>query len=335
MRTFWSCRLAGVALAFWLATAALAHGRVRQDPEDADEIKSGTDVLTPLLEQRLEGNASLDDVVVDVRWPFEGLYTSARIYGNGVAVWRREFQIRLPRTEVHHLIELLVKKRFGSLPRSFGADEGPNEKSLKGRIVVSVGPVSKMVSQADTGDQSPELQSIAEQFLKAAKKASAHTVGASSMASGLEMLAKGTLSPEILRVSVRRRVATVGGEGWVMRINGRRLDDELVEKVGLPASARVLLLSNKDFVGLAQALHDADPAALPQSLFAPQYTDVVIQLLNRYRHIQARQFAGMTPQTNGEKQEAFDRALEKLTALHERARKEGRVVAIPDQTHSE
>ncbi|HEY1433844.1 MAG TPA: hypothetical protein VGG65_00635, partial [Thermoanaerobaculia bacterium] len=104
---------------------------------------------------------------------------------------------------------------------------------------------------------------------------------------------------------------------------------------GLPASARVLLLSNKDFVGLAQALHDADPAALPQSLFAPQYTDVVIQLLNRYRPIQARQFAGMTPQTNGEKQEAFDRVLAKLTALHERARKEGRVVAIPDQTHSE
>ena len=335
MRKDWTCRLACLAVAAWVATAALAQGRPAQEHEDKDEEKSGTDVLTPLLEQRISGKVSADDVIVDIRWPFEGLYSSTRVYGSGVGIWRREFQIRLPRTEVRRLLKVLVSNHFGSLPGSFGADEGPNEKSLKGRIVVSVGPVTKLVSQADTGDQSAVLQAIAEEFLRASKKAAAHTVGASSLLNGLEKISAGTLAPEVLRVNVRRRVATVGGEGWLLRMNGRRVYDELVEKVGLPGSARVLVLSSKDFGALVQVLRDANPATLPQSLYAAQYTDVVVQLLNQFRHIQARQFAGMTAQTNGAKQAAFDRALDALTALHARAQKEGRVVPIPDQTQSE
>ena len=333
MRNTWPGRLAGIALALWVATAALAEGRVAEDPEDKDEAR--TDLFTPLLEKRLEGKVSADDVVVDIRWPFDGLYTSTRVYGDGVGLWKREFQIRLSRAEVRRLLKILVTTRFGSLPRSFGAEESHSEKSLKGRIIVSIGPLTKLVSQATDGDQSPALQTIAEQFLAAAKKAAAHGVGVSSFANGFEKLSAGTLAPEALRWRVRRRTSTVGGEGWLLRAEGRRLYDQTLEKVGVPESARVLVLSSSDFAALVQTLRDGDPAALPQNLYAAEYTDVLIQLLNKSRHIQARQFAGMTPESNGEKQAAFDRVLEKLTALHARVQKEGRIVAIPDQSQAE
>ncbi|HWZ84760.1 MAG TPA: hypothetical protein VN032_01080 [Thermoanaerobaculia bacterium] len=334
MRTPWTVRLAGIALALWVASGAIAQGRVAQEPKDKDEESSGTDVLTPLLEQRLSGKVSADDVVVDIRWPFEGLYTSTRIYGNGVGIWKREFQIRLPRAEVRRLLKLLVTTRFGSLPHSFGRDE-IKEESLKGRIVVSIGPVTKLVSQADGGEQSPALQTIAEQVIAASKKASAHEIGVSSFADGFQKFSVGTLAPEALRLEIRRRVSTVGGEGWLLRANGRRVYTENMEKVGVPGSARVLVLTPKDFAALAQALRDADPATLPQNLYAPEYTDILIQLLNKSRHIQARKFSGMTPESKGEKQAAFDRLLTTLVALHARAEKEGRIVKIPDQTQAD
>lgn len=334
MRTPWTARLAGIGLALWVAGGAIAQGRVAPEPRDKDEESSGTDILTPLLEQRLQGKVSADDVVVDIRWPSEGLYTSTRVYGSGVGIWKREFQIRLPRAEVRRLLKLLVTTRFGSLPRSFGSEEG-GEASLKGRIVVSIGPVTKLVSQAEDGEQSPALQTIADQFLGASKKASAHEIGVSSFADGFQKFSAGTLAPEALRLDVRRRVSTVGGEGWLLRANGRRVYTENLEKVGVPGSAHVLVLTPKDFGALAQALRDADPATLPLNLYAPEYTDILIQLLNKSRHIQARKFSGMTPESKGEKQAAFDRLLATLVALHARVEKEGRIVEIPDQTRAE
>ncbi len=351
MRHIWPIRLLAFAFAAALSTAAIAETRPPQEAEDQEKPKdddkdkdqdkdrgarSAADVITPLLQKRLAGKASLDDVVVDVRWPVDGIYTSARVYGDGAGIWKREFQIRLSKAEVRRLIQLLVKKRFGSLPLTSGGEEGKNEKGLKGRVIVLVGPVSRRASQFDTGDQSPELEAIAREVVEASAKAAATgQAGITSLADGLAKVDSGALSPETLHLEVRRRVATVGGEGWRLWGDGRRLYDVVTEKTGRPASARALVLSSKDFASLARAIADADPASLPQSLYAPQYTDVLIQLLNKSRHIQGRQFSGMTPTTHGEKQAAFDRLVETLAALHARARKEGRVVTLPDQRDAE
>lgn len=351
MRHIGPIRLLTVAFAAVLATAAIAETRPLQEAGDQEKHKdndkdrdqdpdrgerSTVDVITPLLQKRLAGKGSLDDVVVDVRWPVDGAYTSTRIYGDGAGIWKREFQIRLSKTEVRRLVQLLVKERFGSLPLTSGGDEGKSEKALKGRVIVLVGPVSRRASQFDAGDQSPELEEIAREVVETSAKAAASgQVAITSLSDGLAKVESGALSPETLHLEVRRRVATIGSEGWRLWGDGRRLYDVVTEKTGRPSSARALVLSSKDFSSLAKSIADADPGNLPQNLYAAQYTDVLIQLLNKSRHIQGRQFSGMTATTHGEKQAAFDRLVETLAALHARAQKQGRVVSLPDQRDAE
>ena len=344
----WFARLLGVALAAGIAAASPAEARALQEQtakekkekekeKEKEEARrtSQADVITPLLRQRLQGKASWDDVIVDIRWPFDGLYTSTRIYGDGVAVWQRELQIRLARADVRKLLEALVKARFGSMPIEQGGDESQGERTLKGRIAVSVGPVTKIASQFEHGEQSAALQKIAEDFLKLSKKAAAKGIGISSFSDGFEKLASGTLEPESLSMDVRVNAAATGEESWRLRINGRRLIDQDLAKSGGRASARTLVLSDKDFRAFAQALAAADVAALPLNLYADRYTDVEFRLLHKFKHVQARRFAGMTPLSNGDKQIAFDRLFAAITTLHDRTEKEGQRIEVPDQSRAE
>jgi hypothetical protein len=89
------------------------------------------------------------------------------------------------------------------------------------------------------------------------------------------------------------------------------------------------MLSPTEFEELLLMLKKSDLKTLPPNLYAKQYTDVRIQVLDQVQQIQARQFAGMTPQTHGEKQLAFDRVLDELAALRQRAQKDGRLVEDP------
>jgi hypothetical protein len=50
---------------------------------------------------------------------------------------------------------------------------------------------------------------------------------------------------------------------------------------------------------------------------------VTVAILKYSRTIAGRRFLGMTPQTHGEKQAAFDRITAALEALHARVEKEG------------
>jgi hypothetical protein len=329
--------LVRAAAALWLASATLLASGTAPPAEPGEKGRHSDDVFTPLLERRLEAGASRDDLMIDIRWPDGGMLAACRLYGNGVGIWNREIQFRLDQKLVRSLLKTLVEIRFGAFPTTVGGDEEAGEETQKGRITVSVGAVRKTVVQVEPGEQSPQLRKFADRLLQAARPATEKGVRASSFGDAFEKLASGQLAPETLEVTLQRKArdpATAGQEGWRLWIDGRQVQDRAL---GLGhgrghAPARILFLSRADFGKLVRLIRTSQPASLPQNLYAERYTDLAIQVLKQHEHLQARQFAGMTPETLGEKQKTFDRLLEGLVALHDRAQREGRPVEPVDLT---
>jgi len=288
---------------------------------NADDEPNSLDRLTPALEQRINGKAGLGDVQVDVFWSRGGRATTARIFGNGVGIWRREAQFQLSKAQVLGILRTIEKARFGSMPDQFGEDEEGEKNEgprLKGQLVVLAGTVRKSTLQLMDGEQSRALARLVEKILEICEGPARKGVRAASMTDALRMLASGRLAPEVLEVAIQRRPdpkGPAGSEpGWTLRVAGLQVSEE---------PGRSLSLSEKAFHDLAALLSEAEPSMLPQSLYAASYTDVTIAILKYSRTIAGRRFLGMTPESNGEKQKAFDRIVAALEALHARVEREG------------
>lgn len=98
---------------------------------------------------------------------------------------------------------------------------------------------------------------------------------------------------------------------------GESLRLSLISNAGW-SKPRRLRLSAAEVADLARAAAAARPADLPGNLYSSSYQDLQIGVLNRTKSVQSRQFAKMTPQTHGEKQERFDKLVAVLEALKTR-----------------
>jgi hypothetical protein len=306
------------------SAAALAGAPATNEPDRDADGQSGPDRLTPALDLRLRGKAPLGDVQIDVFWSRGGRATTVRLFGDGIGIWSREKQFRLSRAQVLDVLKVIERARFGAMPDQFGeGEEGAEHEQnegprLKGQLVVRAGAVRKATLQLVDGEQSQALARLIEKILELCEGPARKGVGASSMDEALRLLAAGTLAPELLEVTAQRRPDPKGPDGtgaeWTLRLAGLRVSEK---------PDRALLLSEKAFHELATLLSDASPESLPQSLYAVSYTDVTVAILKYSRTIAGRRFLGMTPQTHGEKQAAFDRITAALEALHARVEKEG------------
>ncbi len=290
--------------------------------------------ITSALRNRIAGKVSVDDVRIDAYWSRAGKATSARIFGDGVGIWQRQLQFQISKSQVLALLKAIAEADFGAMPDHFGESEEGEEHEgprLKGRLTVLAGTASKTVIQLVDGDQSKEFDLLVNRILDACAEPATRGVGATSMEEGLGLLAAGKLSPHVLETSVQRppdpKATETPDTGWTLRTSGLRATAEPTRAGKAPAPARELTLSTQDFRALANALSDADPASLPQSLYAPRYTDLTVELFSYHRTIAGRRFLGMTPETHGEKQKAFDRLIETYRALHERIETTGKRVA--------
>jgi hypothetical protein len=312
--------VARIAAILWLGFACLLEGLA------APAQKLPSDAITPLLERRLKAGANLEDVVVDISWPFQSRHPVCRLYGDGVGIWERHVQFRLSRAEVTSLLQALVRDRFGSLPDTVGGDEKTARKRQKGQVKVSIGSVTKTVVQLEGGKQSPELQSIAEQFLRASATASAKGVRVSSFADGFDKLADGRLAAQALEIIVERRALSPRDQTQdrsVLRVDGRHASVRSMRRADVQGTPRDLTLSKADFETLLRLLREANLSTLPQNLYAAQDTDVRIEVLNQICVVRAGPFPGVSARTHGAQQESFDRISAALLGLQARVEKEG------------
>lgn len=308
-----------------ICAAALAADPPAADPLDA------------ALEQRIRGKAGLEDVEIAASWARDAGYTSVKVWGSGVGIWQNRTQFRLSRDQVVSLLKILSAAKVGAMvPPDAKAPAAEPPKSplrLLGTLSVVVGPERKSLNQLARGAQSEPLRELVLAILSFCEKAATAGVTASGMKDGLSKLAAGTLAPETFEAVVQRREDPKGasaGESWLLRINGLRITDRLMPKGQAPPPARMLTLSREDFLRLARLLQENDPGNLPNNVFAPAYTDLRVEVLGQDRTISARAYLGVTSETHGAKQQAFDRLYEAFRALHERVQKDGVPVADPE-----
>ncbi len=293
----------------------------------AREDSAPADRITRALEDRIAGRAGLEDVRIDVFWSHGRQAVTARIFGSGVGIWKRKRQFHLSNSEVLDILRLLVKAQFGSMPDRFGEDEDDEHHEgprLKGRLAVHAGAADKSSLQLVDGEQSKAFSRLVEKILAICEVPARRGVSAASMTDALHLLASGTLAPEVLEATFQRRLTRGTGEaapGWILRLVGREVSDEPVEASRAAAApAARLELTEKEFRELAGLLASAEPSTMPQSLYAPGYTDLRIEILGYSRAIAGRKFPGMSPGTHGERQAAFDRICSTFETLHDRVR---------------
>jgi hypothetical protein len=274
----------------------------------------------------------------------DGSYPSATVFGNGVAIWNRERQARLPEDEVRGLLEAFRSAGFAAMEDTYGGTGAPANPpartpadppgsghaaapTLTCAVSLRLGGAAKRVNQLAEGARSEPLARLAAAVLDACEGAGRNGAGAASLTDGLRKIVTGDLPPEVLRIDAHREGDGPAATGWLLTIEGGAVTSRSFQGAAGYGEPRTMRLPPDEVALLARLLVGQGVESLPFNLYADQYTDLSIEVLNRKISVQARRFAGMTAETHGEKQQGFDRAVDFLEALHLRALAEGRPVA--------
>lgn len=257
---------------------------------------------------------------------------SAELWGNGVGVWGFRKQFELSEAEVTRVLETLQAADYPHLDRIYGGNRpDPRKRDEEGvfatrilcRVELALDGMFKQSAQVGKGYESLELKKLANDLLAICKSAGEAGVGATDLADGLEKMAGGDLAPEVLFVSLNRKPDVAGNMsgGYLLQISGGRA---ISRPDGAPDEALVLTLEPAELVALAAALSRHNLAAMPVNLYALDYTDLLVEVLDHDKRVQARQFAGMTPTTHGERQADFDAIYAALEDIQARVVRDGR-----------
>ncbi len=249
-------------------------------------------------------------------------WRSVEVFGRGVGIWRGQRQFELDRDLLLELLAALRDADFAGMREVYGGKEDPLvprfAQRVTCRVTLDLDGLTKAVVQLDEGRQSPELKAVAERILDLTDGPGRAGTGADSLSDGLGKIASGALAPEALRIVVNRkregRGMASGQQGWLLRIREGELSVARFSGQGY-GEPRVEPLAPQQLHGVAQVLIDQRVGELPINLYADHYTDLVVEVLNWSKRLQARAFARMTPQTHGEKQRQFDRIFEEFDRL--------------------
>jgi hypothetical protein len=253
---------------------------------------------------------------------------TAEIFGTGTAIWNGEAQFRLPRGVISAQLTTISESGFVGWPSSFGGKRDPAPTTSQPprvtcRVRLDLDGHRKQVVQFHYGDQSPELVALARRILDSCRGPAQSGVRARSLDDGLAKVATGELDPVTLRVIVNRRGSLSpreeAGEAWLLRIEHGEVTTRGHSRERGYGEPAVLPLDREALADLMTALREVHLADLPPNLYAEQYTDVTVSVLDHRAQIQARRFEGMTPATHGEKQKSFDRLLKVIETLRARA----------------
>ena len=314
---------AAVALLFLLTACS---GAPRPDtaasPGAEPSEEPAADAFSRALDAAL-ARGTWEDVRIDAECQDEDFrLQSVKLFGTGVGIWNGERQFAVPRERLLGALEALRKAGFGSMRESHGGRDDPGEMGLEliCRVRAALDGAEKQSYQLSKGRQSAELRELAERILAMGEDLGPSGVAASSLEEGLDKIARGELAPEALTLQLQRQAddprSTEGG--WILRIEDGKAQLSFTSPETGWTEPRRTRLSPEDAAGLARDLLAARPEDLPANLYSSWYQDLEIRVLNHKRTLQARRFAGVTPETHGEKQERFDRLVAALEDLEKR-----------------
>jgi hypothetical protein len=146
-------------------------------------------------------------------------------------------------------------------------------------------------------------------------------VEADSLEDGLGKIARGELAPETFGLMLHRKPeldATERSAGVLLRLAGRILTVRAYDPSTGYGEARSAALEPSELAALVSALAARRPGRLPGNLWAADYTDFELAVLDQRVAVQARRFTGMTHATHGETQLDFDAILAAIGALEHR-----------------
>jgi hypothetical protein len=262
----------------------------------------------------------------------EAGFAGVRVFGNGIGIWNEERQFRLEPEQIAGLLRTLQGADFLALKDVYGASEievptpaepGTSPPGGVGMVTMvtchvelALGGHEKQALQLNKGEQSPVLMKLAEDLLAACEVPAQSGLGASSLRDGLEKIVRGELAPEAWVVVLHRRPEAGSRDpGFLLRVLGSEVSVQAYDPQAGYRAPVARTMRPEEIRALAAQLAARDPGAWPVNLWAADYTDLSFQVLNRKRSIQARQFAGMEPDTHGPRQQAFEEVFALLDRL--------------------
>ena len=320
-------------LSLLMATCLLGLSQLAPAAEKTDKLDEAIDKL-------LQGKGQWSEAMIRVSWAGavfgRGQGRSAVVYGRGLGIWKRSTQFKLSKKELQSLLKLVKESKFDTMKKSYGGNPRGGRirgapEFLQGQVSLTIGSVTKSVTQLGGGEQSQELKKLATGLLDVCEKAAKNNpVTAASLGEGLKKLSKEELLPETFSVLVHRVIQKRDNapkeEGFLLRINGRTVTTRRrITGKGIGPEHR-LELTPKQFQAILKVIAENEPEKFPVNMWAKFYTDFNVNLLQHRKSMQARQFARLTPQTHGEKQKQFDRIFARMQKLHQQVLKEGKKV---------
>lgn len=276
------------------------------DEEERERRAAPNRTLARAIDDVARGGAA-NDFRVRVEWSRAGRMVSAELYGNGAGIWNDERAFRVAPAEIGATAKAISDARFAAMPERFGEGES-DFLTMRGKVSVAVGDAAKTVVQIDRGAQSDALAGLAAGILARAEAGGRAGVGAESLDDGLRKIASGGLPAEALRVSVQQR----GDAGFLLQIRGGdAIARRFAAKSGFGAPRR-LRVNVRD---LAKELQEI---ALLQNGYAPEYTELRVEVLGRVEERLAR------PESAGRRDAGFGRAVEALRAIAARTLTDGK-----------
>jgi hypothetical protein len=317
-----SLLLALVAPLFLLAAPVPEENVTPPDVKKFDEA----------IRELLDGTRPLGSVRIDIMWSGNAVGRQVDLHGNGVVFVDRQKQIKLTKEEVRKALDLLAKAEFGRLPDSYGGMKLPPGGGrgipirMLGHVNVTIQGVTKACSQISGGEQSDKLAKLVADLVNLSAGTGREAVTVTSLADGIDKISKGTLDPLALGILVQRVIEQPGqpGEGFLLRIEGNKVMCQSHAREKGYSPTKTLILERKELEALTKLILDNKAAEFPVNLWAVTYTDFNLRVLGLEKSMQARQFAGKTPETHGEQQKQFDRIYAQLEALAQRTLKEGK-----------
>jgi hypothetical protein len=279
----------------------------------AAEPESG---LARAVDEVARGARAADELQIRVEWTRDGELVPARIYGRGVGIWRGRTQVVLDRATVSSLAAAVSRSGFASMPETIG-EEKTDLLKLRGKVTVRVAGAQKTVVQLVDGPQSRELASLAEEAMAACESAARGGVTAGSLTDALTKLGSGALAPEALEVVAQHRPETPRSEepGFLLRLTGREAEARPFRaRTGYGVSKR-LVISESELRRIVTAMREADLEGLPQSLYAPDYVELRVQILDRTKDVTARRALAVSKEAGGAHQRSFERLDAELVRL--------------------